>query len=544
MSARASVFNATQLGVETTKGTRVQTVRRLLSTGFMIKPSIPIKPFTPQGTKYATESVGGKEHTVGDANGTAAFNDMCYLLSTLLTTAVISTPSGATATRQWVFSPVSRGPDNPVTYTVEMGSSVEAERAVEVLLDGLTLKVMKEEASTAGTILGKITSENIAMSTGRDSVYTVNLGGATGGTFTLTVAPNTTSALANNATATAVQAALTGLGSVGANNATVTGPAGGPFVITFVGTKGSQQVVLTANFGSLTGAGATSITETVTGQALADVKATPMDPEIFSVFSGTSMANDVQTLTIDAGVSAGNYKLTFSDPYGVSHTTSNILFSANAAAIQSALTAEGMGLNVGDVTVTGTGPFTITFGGRFANLFIPLLGFDDSGLTGTNLPFLAIAHTTQGGLILLQKCLEFEWALTGRYLPEFTIKADDLSWTDFVETAPKHELTLVVEHDSVAAGYMSEMRAKTARYIRLANIGAEIEHVSTNHFNYWFRMTWAFDFQANDRADNSGVYASTFKMTPVIDANIPKDTNGNSAILEALIWTDLTGLES
>jgi len=544
MSARASVFNTTLIGVEVVKGTRVQAVRRLLSTGFMIKPSIPIKPHVPQGTKYATEAVGGKEHTVGDANGTADFNDMCYLLSNLLTTATITTPAGATNTRQWVFAPISRGPDSPKTFIVDIGSSAGAERAVEVILEGLTLKVMKEEASVIGTILGKITTESITPSTGRDSVYNLNLGGATGGTFTLTVGANTTSAQTNNVVASVLQTAITGLASVGANNATVTGVAGGPFTITFVAGMGSKQVVMTASLGSLTGGSGAALTQTTIGMPLADVPVRPMDPEIFSVFSGTSMANDVQTITIAA--TAGTFTLTWTDPYGVSHTTGTISFNATGATVQTALLAEGMGLNTGDVTVTGaaSGPWIATFAGRFANLFIAPLTFNDSGLTGTTLPFLSVVHTTSGGLTLLQKCLEFEWALTGRFLPEFTIKADDLSWTDFVETAPKHELTLVVEHDSIAAGYMTEMRAKSTRYIRLANIGPEIEHVTTNHYNYWFRMTWAFKFIADDRADSGGVYADTFKMEPVIDVNIPNDANGNSAILEGLLWTDLLGLES
>ena len=46
---------------------------------------------------------------------------------------------------------------------------------------------------------------------------------ATGGTFTITVGANTTGAIAFNATAATVQAALVGLASVGAGNATVTG---------------------------------------------------------------------------------------------------------------------------------------------------------------------------------------------------------------------------------------------------------------------------------------------------------------------------------
>lgn len=62
---------------------------------------------------------------------------------------------------------------------------------------------------------------------------TVTIGGSpTGGTFTLTVAGQTTTGIAYNAAASAVQSALEALSTVGSGNAVVTGSAGGPYSVT------------------------------------------------------------------------------------------------------------------------------------------------------------------------------------------------------------------------------------------------------------------------------------------------------------------------
>lgn len=61
---------------------------------------------------------------------------------------------------------------------------------------------------------------------------TVTIGGSpSGGTFTLTFAGQTTSGIAYNAAASAVQSALEALSTVGSGNATVTGSAGGPYTV-------------------------------------------------------------------------------------------------------------------------------------------------------------------------------------------------------------------------------------------------------------------------------------------------------------------------
>src|SRR3981081_3618983 len=64
---------------------------------------------------------------------------------------------------------------------------------------------------------------------------TVTITGApTGGTFTLTYSGQTTTALAYNAPAAAVQGALVALSNIGTGNVNGTGPVGGPWKVNFV----------------------------------------------------------------------------------------------------------------------------------------------------------------------------------------------------------------------------------------------------------------------------------------------------------------------
>jgi hypothetical protein len=80
-------------------------------------------------------------------------------------------------------------------------------------------------------------------------------GTPTGGTFTLTFAGQTTSGIAYNAAAAAVQTALAALSTVGVGNVTVSGSAGGPYTISFSNVTGT----LTASGTSLTPSGGVTV---------------------------------------------------------------------------------------------------------------------------------------------------------------------------------------------------------------------------------------------------------------------------------------------
>lgn len=152
---------------------------------------------------------------------------------------------------------------------------------------------------------------------------------ATGGTFTITVNGVTTSpALAYNASASTIQAALVALSTVGTGGATVSGS--GPFTIVI-----NSVVGITTNAASLTGGASTA--------ALSSI-----------AFVGGTSTTAKLTFT---GVTSGNFTLTVNGM-----TTANIAYSASlsAATIDTALE---LVVGTAGVAVTGSngGPYTFTF---------------------------------------------------------------------------------------------------------------------------------------------------------------------------------------
>lgn len=109
----------------------------------------------------------------------------------------------------------------------------------------------------SGIPLGRLTESGLyAPYTGPSSeTQTVTItGGPTGGTFTLTFNGQNTAAIAYNATAATVQAALEALNNIAVGDVKVTGNAGGPYTVVFGGNFAGDNVAqMTANGAGLTG---------------------------------------------------------------------------------------------------------------------------------------------------------------------------------------------------------------------------------------------------------------------------------------------------
>lgn len=88
-----------------------------------------------------------------------------------------------------------------------------------------------------------------------NEVQTVTISGSpTGGTFTLTFSGSTTDTIAYNAAASTVQTKLRALDSIDGANVSVTGSAGGPYTVEFIGELAATNVAqMTASGAGLTG---------------------------------------------------------------------------------------------------------------------------------------------------------------------------------------------------------------------------------------------------------------------------------------------------
>jgi len=109
-----------------------------------------------------------------------------------------------------------------------------------------------------------------------------------------------------------------------------------------------------------------------------------------NVPDSTGGTNEVQTVTVTGAPTGGTFTLTYSG-----QTTAGIAFNANAAAVQSALEALS-NIAPGDVAVTGTGPYTVTFEGTLADTDVAQMTASGASLTGGTTPSVTVTTGTAG----------------------------------------------------------------------------------------------------------------------------------------------------
>ncbi len=171
---RSSVFEAIQIGVETTPGTAVAANRILEALGIGDpSPQGSYSPFRPEGSKFITLMRKGKEHTTLPYTMALDYANIVYVLSSLIGTVTPIQPDSVNApnTYLWTFKP-NIGADTPTTYTIEKGSSVRAAKFAYAVFNSLSLAVEanSEETDATGNILAQNIQDGITMT---DSPSTV-----------------------------------------------------------------------------------------------------------------------------------------------------------------------------------------------------------------------------------------------------------------------------------------------------------------------------------------------------------------------------------
>ncbi|MFI0156221.1 hypothetical protein [Streptomyces lydicus] len=181
----------------------------------------------------------------------------------------LSYSDNVTADRPWLASLVGVQDTNSITLDLtKFTSGTHYTASTSPWMQGRN--VMK-----SGIPLGKVTASGLyapyAGPTSETQTVTIS-GSPTGGTFTLTFSGQTTSAIAYNATAATVQAALEALSNVAPGDVTVTGNAGGPYTVVFGGAYLSDDVAQMTASGSFTGGSSPAVavtTSTAGGAATA-----------------------------------------------------------------------------------------------------------------------------------------------------------------------------------------------------------------------------------------------------------------------------------
>jgi hypothetical protein len=182
-----------------------------------------------------------------------------------------------TTARGVVLSVAARAFNNPTSaHQMNLGSAGVSYggSGASVGIGGLYLS--KADKATLRRLAGRgaaFTADT--MPAGTSAVQTITVA-ATAGTFTISFMGATTTALAYNASAATVQAALTALGSIGAGNVTVTGT----YVVTFTGTMATTPVpAFTVDGSALTGT--VTVAQTVVGISGAGQNMPPWDYDYY-----------------------------------------------------------------------------------------------------------------------------------------------------------------------------------------------------------------------------------------------------------------------
>lgn len=326
-----------------------------------------------------------------------------------------------------------------------------------------------------------------------NGVFTVSLGAPSAGNFVLTYNGQTTATIAYTALGAAVQSALELLSTIGTGNVTVTGVAGGPYTVTF-GTFGKRQA--TALTGS--GAGLTGGTFAITATTAASLtrrwvfKSNQFGPDLFKTF------------TLEKGSSAGAVRIThalFSE-FDITITQKDVAFNAKAYGQKQ---TEGITL-----TASPTDIAHVSCSSPEASCFISSDG---------------LAYT------VLDRLLEAKWSVKEKYNRLFTINAAEVSFAACIEVPTMCTSEIVCEQNSVADAMMTDLRARTKKFVKYTFEGSLIE----TGYKRAIEIDFAFKYRNPRRGDKDGVYAGTYDLESIYDA-------GLATAIKVTVDTTLTAL--
>ncbi len=162
MGEKASIFQGVQIGVETTSGTAVAADKKLLACSIVPNPKVEAEAFKASGNKYSSFVTLNKEWAEASIEGKLTYNEILYLLASLLS-APTPVQQGITTAYKWTFTSATSGEDAGKTFTLEQGDANTAWRSVGMRVSGLELTFNRGEVSLSGTAIGKLLETGITL---------------------------------------------------------------------------------------------------------------------------------------------------------------------------------------------------------------------------------------------------------------------------------------------------------------------------------------------------------------------------------------------
>jgi len=162
MGEKASIFQGVQIGIESEVGTPVAANKKLLGISMVPGPRVESSKFRAMGQKYPSSVAINKEWTELAISGLLSYNEIVYLLSSLIS-APTPAQQGATTAYKWTFVSNTSAEDVGKTFTVEQGDANSAWEAAGARVSGLTLTFNRNEVTLNGSGLAEALVTGISL---------------------------------------------------------------------------------------------------------------------------------------------------------------------------------------------------------------------------------------------------------------------------------------------------------------------------------------------------------------------------------------------
>lgn len=168
MAAPAAVRQAAQIGVEAVYGDGATVTKRLGSFGLSKSRQFEVGSVRPQGSLANTKSWISREWSEFSVEGgVASYDEMDYLLQSVLKKQSATTPVGATLARQRVYTPGNWSADAFQSYSVEAGDIARNRggkaRGAFFQEWGISVGATSETVELSGSMMGQKIDEASGM---------------------------------------------------------------------------------------------------------------------------------------------------------------------------------------------------------------------------------------------------------------------------------------------------------------------------------------------------------------------------------------------
>ena len=157
----AAIAQGAQVGAEATPGTAAAAGTILdsisITTGFPGQNDT----FRPDGHKYPSLTLPGKEWMSAAYDGKLTYSDFVYILSSAIRW---TTPANTGSTgKVWTVAPQNAAEDTHLTFTVEKGGSVRAHRFAYGMFSSINIDVTRDECNISGEMFGRRIEDGVTL---------------------------------------------------------------------------------------------------------------------------------------------------------------------------------------------------------------------------------------------------------------------------------------------------------------------------------------------------------------------------------------------